>query len=40
MDFAFDSLYTNIFDMITKYLLEKKLGGATFPRHKLVVDFL
>ena len=39
MDFAFDSLYTNIFDMITKYLLEKKLGGATFPRHKLVVDF-
>lgn len=39
MDFAFDSLYTSIFDMITKYLLEKKLGGATFPKHKLVVDF-
>lgn len=39
IDFAFDALYENIFDTITKYLSEKRLSGATFPRHKSVIDF-
>lgn len=39
IDFAFDTLYENIFDMITNYLADKRLSGATFPQHKLVVDF-
>ena len=32
-------MYENIFDTITKYLSEKRLSGATFPRHKSVIDF-
>lgn len=39
IDFAFDALYENIFDTITKYLSEKRLSGAIFPRHKSVIDF-
>lgn len=39
MDFAFDTLYENIFDMITNYLSDKNLSGKTFPRNKLVVNF-
>ena len=32
-------LVKEIFDTITKYLSEKRLSGATFPRHKSVIDF-
>lgn len=39
IDYAFDVLYENIFDTITKYLSEKHLSGTTLPRHKLVIDF-
>lgn len=39
MDLAFDTLYENIFDMITNYLSDKNMSGETFPRHKLVIDF-
>ncbi len=39
MDFAFDILYENIFDTITKYMAEKNLSGTILPRHKLVIDF-
>lgn len=38
-DLAFDVLYENIFDTITKYLSGKCLSGATFPRNKSVIDF-
>lgn len=39
IDFAFDVLYENIFEMITKYLSEKNLSGDTFPKNKLVIEF-
>ena len=39
MNFAFDILYENIYDMITKYLFKENLSGTTFPRHKSVISF-
>ena len=39
MEFAFDTLYKNIFHTITNYLLEKNFSEATFPRHKSVIEF-
>ena len=39
VDFAFDTLYENIFDMITNYLSDKNFSGKTFPRNELVVNF-
>lgn len=39
IDFAFDSLYQSIFNMITNFLVDKNLYGEKFPKHKAVVDF-
>ncbi len=37
--FEFDVVYDNIFKMITDYFVKKNLSGATFPKHKSVVEF-
>lgn len=39
IDFGFDTLYENIFDMLTSFLTEKKFSGTVFPHHKSVIDF-
>lgn len=31
--------YNNIFNMLSNYLVNKKLSGTVLPRHKEVVDF-
>lgn len=39
VDFAFDTIYESIFDMLTNYLVNKNFSGVIFPKHKAVVDF-
>jgi len=39
IDMAFDTLYNNIFNMLSAYLVNKKLSGTTLPNHKAVIEF-
>ena len=39
IDMAFDTLYNNIFNMLSNYLVNKKLSGTVLPKHNEVVDF-
>jgi len=38
IDIGFNTLYNNIFNMLSDYLINKRLSGNVLPKNKAVID--